>query len=303
MLLLLGWLVSTSFAAEGLRERVDAVGTAVSEDAMDDAISRLKSAIAAAPDTVEVVDARTVADLLYYQGLIPRKGGANRESDLDACRDALVIFPALPWNKAMLDSPDQQRVFEALRGEVGQRPAVATQVPESAGAAVMYVDGVRHVANQGVRMGKHFAQISCPGGKIVGVWTRFDKPVHWLKMCPEPVDTTAAAAPVAPVDEFGLDTDPRGGPEPLSLEGMQTQGPKRSKWTVPLLASAGGALVVSGAWFLLLSSAFLLCSPGASVFSSEPLSTSPLRCRSRRCPSSSKGPISLLSVPRCVGRC
>jgi hypothetical protein len=249
MFLFLSALIGVGWAAESLRERVDSVGAALSESALDDAAARLKTAIAAAPESTVVVDAQTVAELLYYQGLLPRKAGAQRASDLDAWRDALIVFPDLAWNKGLLDDSNQQRVFEALRGEVQQRGAVASQVPAQAGAATMYVDGVRHMSAQAVRSGKHLAQIACPDGPMVGTWTRFDRPMHWLKMCPDAVDIAAAAVPEAPVDEFGMDTDPRAGPPPLAVATLQPSGRKRSKWQMPLLASAGGALVVSGALY------------------------------------------------------
>lgn len=246
MVLLLALTLGTGFAVETARERVAHTAEAMFENSLSDAAERLKTAAAAIPESTQPVDAQTIAEMMYYQGLLPRLAGAERDVDLDAWRDALVVFPALEWNRALMDDANQQRVFEALRGEVKQREPVSTQVPEEAGATVMFVDGVRHMPDQAIRAGRHLAQIACPDGLMVGKWSRFERPIHWLKMCSGGVDLSAAPIPVAENDSFDTDSDPRQGPEPLAVSRVSEVRAKRSRWTMPFLASAGGAVLVSG---------------------------------------------------------
>jgi hypothetical protein len=55
--------------------------------------------------------------------------------------------------------------------------------------------------------------VQCPDGTIAGTWTRFEKPVNWLKLCTQQIDLKEEAI-VIEVDEFA-EIDPLAGPEPL----------------------------------------------------------------------------------------
>jgi len=241
------WLGIGSAAAEPLAVEVGKVRMALERRDFDDAARMIQLTMSGAPYTHEVVDAQTVGELLYYQGLLPRMMEVQRPKDLDLWRDALVVFPRLQWSKALLDDRDQRAVFEALRGEVSQRPAVATDVPENRGLARVYVDGVEHRHEQAVCAGRHLVQIACPGGKIVGQWARFDLPVPWLELCPQPVDLTLSPPPAEEEDPFGEMEDPRAGPEPLplSLVPVAVLPSFSVRWKTKLLVGAGASAVVA----------------------------------------------------------
>jgi hypothetical protein len=215
---------------------------------LEEAAKMIQLTMSGAPYTNELVDAQTVGELLYYQGLLPRMMEVQRPEDLDLWRDALVIFPRLAWSKELLDDRDQRAVFEALRGEISQRPAVATGVPKNRGLARTYVDGVEHQHEQAVGAGRHLVQIACPGGDIVGRWTRFDQPVPWLELCPQPLDLTVSPPPAEEEDPFGEMDNPRAGPDPLPLRMVPVAVlPSFSvRWKTRLLIGAGASAVVAG---------------------------------------------------------
>ncbi len=245
--------VSTA-SAEPLAAQVQAVRAEMTKGELEAASKRLQEVYLAAPSAEEIVDAQTLGEILYYQGLIPRLMEVERPEDLDNWRDALVVFPGLVWDKEILESRDQQAVFEALRGEVEQRPAIPTGVPEARGEARMYVDGVEHLPKQAIRSGQHFVQVACPGDEMVGKWTRFVEPVSWLSLCSKPVDITVVPAPIEEESlGFGMEEeDPRGGPEPLPLSVVVVAKPPTfsERWKKTLLLGAGGTALVSGGLYV-----------------------------------------------------
>jgi hypothetical protein len=146
--LLWTWFWFGAAAAEPLSAQVSQIEASLEAGDYQDAGRKIQLTMSAAPYSADVADAQAVSELLYLQGLLPRMMGAERESDLDLWRDAIVIYPDIEWSTALLNDRDQAAVFEALRGEVFQRPGVATGVPEKHGLAQAYVDGVEHQHDQ-----------------------------------------------------------------------------------------------------------------------------------------------------------
>jgi hypothetical protein len=180
------------------------------------AMSLLAQARMSVPNSATVLDAATIADLIYLEGLAPRLMGSERKRDVEKWRSALTVYPTLKWSREILDDKELRGFFEALRAEVKQREAVHTQVPEMRGKVKAYVDGVEHQHRQAVRVGEHVGQVMCPDGTIQGAWTDFSDHFDWLSLCPTGPDSTGAA-PAVVVDEFALDSDnPRAGPQPLA---------------------------------------------------------------------------------------
>jgi len=247
-------LVSAMAAAEPLSVHVQTVRTAIAEQSTDAAQDALQQAITAAPRVEVVTDAQAVGELLYYQGLVPMLVGAEGQPGLNDWRDALVVFPELKWDPSLSSNREQQAVFEALRGEVTQRPVVPTGVPSERGAAQMFVDGVLHVPGQAVRAGMHLAQVKCPDGEVAGKWTRFETPVSWTKLCSAPIDLTVAVAAPAEDEDFGfgMDEDPRQGPDPLPASLVIVAPPPSfaQRWRRPLLLGAGGSMVIAGGLYV-----------------------------------------------------
>jgi len=167
------------------------------------------------PTGDEIIDAQTIADVIYLETIAARLNGVERESDVDRWRDALNIYPSLPWDRELLNDNGLRAYFEALRQEVAQREPVPTRVPERRGLIRAFVDGVEHAPGQAVRSGPHLLQVLCPSGVVAGEWSDLSDAPEWIDMCTEEVDLSIVPA-VAEVDEFSLDEpDTRAGPEPL----------------------------------------------------------------------------------------
>ena len=242
-----------------VRENVDAARDSLAEKDVERAMSLLAQARMSVGNEAQLLDAATIAQLVYLEGLGPRIMGAERERDVDKWRSALVIFPKLQWDRELLDDKALRGFFEALRAETSQREPVSTQVPAKRGMLKAYVDGVEHTEMQAVRAGSHVAQVQCPDGIIRGAWTEFSEEFDWIGLCPNGVDLSVAT-PVAEEDEFALDDDnPRAGPGPLAWTApvaVPVVKPVRAQRTGPvvdkrvLLIGAATGLAVSGVTYV-----------------------------------------------------
>jgi hypothetical protein len=202
--------------AGAVQESVDGARVALVAGDVERAMSLLAQARMSVPNSPEVLDAATVAELVYLEGLAPRVLGAERKRDVEKWRSALTVYPQLKWSRDILDDKGMRGFFEALRAEVRQREVVHTQVPEMRGRVKTYVDGVEHQHRHAVRSGEHVGQVQCPDGSVAGGWTDFSEHFDWLGLCPPGSDSRGPAPPVV-VDEFALDDDdPRAGPEPIT---------------------------------------------------------------------------------------
>ena len=240
--------------AGAFSENVRVARSSMVEKDVERAMSLLVQARMSVPNEQQILDAATIAQLVYLEGLGPRILGAERERDVDKWRNALVIFPSLQWDRELLDDKSLRGFFEALRAETSQRDAVATHVPAQRGLLKAYVDGVEHVEMQAVRSGLHVAQVQCPDGTIKGEWTDFTETFDWIALCPN-LDLSVET-PVAEIDEFALDDEnPRAGPSPLAWSPPAAR-PVRAKRIGPvvdrqvLLISAATGLAVSGVTYI-----------------------------------------------------
>ena len=243
MLLALVLLIAPAGAAEGQEQTTDSAPTDEARDAPaveapagpksvafdmlrtakealangdgERALSLLAQARMSLPNEPEIVNAATVAEVLYLEGLAPRVLGLDREQDIDRFRDALSVYPEFRWNRELLNDKGLRGYFEALRAEVLQRPAVHTQVPKKRGLVKTYVDGVEHQALNAVRSGPHLAQVACPDGQVAGQWTEFERDVDWIAMCRAKVDLKASPPPQEDDDFAFTMPDPNAGPDPL----------------------------------------------------------------------------------------
>jgi hypothetical protein len=167
------------------------------------------------PTETDILDAQTIAEVIYLETIAARLKGLERESDVDRWRDALNIFPSLAWDRELLNDKGLRAYFEALRQEVSQRDPTPTRVPELRGLIQAYVDGVEHGPGQAVGTGPHLIQVLCPSGAVAGTWSDLEETPEWIEMCSEDVDLSVVPA-IAEVDEFSMnEPDLRAGPEPL----------------------------------------------------------------------------------------
>ena len=227
-------------------DMIDSVKRALSEGDGDRALSLLAQARMSLPNEPQVVNAATVAEILYLEGLAPRMLGLEREQDIDRFRDALSVYPEFRWNKDLFNDKGLRGYFEALRAEVQQRAPVHTQVPKKRGLVKTYVDGVEHEALNAVRSGPHLAQVACPDGQVAGRWTDFEQQIDWIAMCRVKPDLKVTPPPKE-VDEFAFDMpDPGAGPEPMRwVPPKKVREPfKVSKQTWFISAGVAGAVAI-----------------------------------------------------------
>ena len=214
-LIALGFAMSTAWAGAGL-DGVSAARQALVDGDTERASVLLMQARPNLASEPAILTAKQIAELVYLEGLTPRIAGLEREQDVDKWRDALTIYPALRWDRELLNDKALRGYFEALRAEVSQREPVPTRVPAKRGLLKAYVDGVEHAESQAVLVGQHLLQVQCPDGEVRGQWSDLQKAPDWLKLCPSPVDL-GVPTPVAEVDEFSMEeAQPGQGPEPLT---------------------------------------------------------------------------------------
>jgi hypothetical protein len=218
MFFALALMAATANAAKPAGVTQDIVSSAknaLSEGDAERALSLLAQARMSLPNEPNIVNAATVAEILYLEGLAPRVLGADREHDIDKFRDALSVFPEFQWNRQILDDKGLRGYFEALRAEVLQRAPVHTQVPKKRGLLKTYVDGVEHQSLNAVRSGPHLAQVECPDGQVAGQWTDFEGNMDWIGLCKVRPDLKAKPSQTE-TDEFAFEMpDPNAGPEPM----------------------------------------------------------------------------------------
>jgi len=142
-----------------------------------------------APETGAVVPTVDLARIGFYRGVLAQLRGLPPAEQMAHWRGALVIAPELAWDGSLV-KPESETIFLALRTEVRDRAKIDIGAPEATGAAVLYLDGVRVRAGDTALKGTHLAQVACPSGVVPGRWTDFERPLKWLKLCPEKVDTT-----------------------------------------------------------------------------------------------------------------
>ena len=227
-------------------DMIESAKRALAEGDGDRALSLIAQARMSLPNEPQVVNAATVAEVLYLEGLAPRVLGLDREQDIDRFRDALSVFPEFRWNRELLNDKGLRGYFEALRAEIKQRSPVHTQVPKRRGLLKTYVDGVEHQALNAVRSGPHLAQVACPDGQITGQWTTFERELDWIGMCREKPNLKVTPPPQED-DEFAFSMpDPNAGPEPMRwIPPKKVREPfKVSKQTWFISAGVAGAVAI-----------------------------------------------------------
>lgn len=202
-----------------------------------------------------LVDQQELATLWLYRGAAEHLRGPRKDRDIEAWRQALAIDNALPWDESLVTDGDVFSLFEALRGEVRSRGSVTPGIPEATGAAKLYVDGVQLREDEPIISGTHLAQIDCPDEQgTFSVVTDFSRPLDWLALCPDGVDTSV----VVEEDEWAEFGPVFGGPaeEPVAEE--PAEEPAEDTIAAPpreprgfgvgtAMMAGGGALLATGA--------------------------------------------------------
>jgi len=214
----------------------------------------IRAAKSFAPTSPDILEPDDLGRIWLYRGMMASMVGEDEGEVMDLWRQAFVVSPELQWEEAVMASGPERDLFEALRQEVQGRPRVDARVPELIGAAVIYVDGGKRVAGDGVREGVHLGQVTCPDEQgTFGVWTDFtERKLDWLSLCPDGVDT-AVVVEDDEDDEFG-DFGPSFGDSVAAVDVFEPLPPApaepRVAASTPLLLSAGGTALLSGGLYL-----------------------------------------------------
>jgi hypothetical protein len=188
-------LMPLSAHAGGLDDDLTEVRAQIVAGDHKEALKSLKSIEKSLGASAEVVTTRSLARVWFYRGAAEFGTGNKKGRAEDAWRQALAIDNDFTWDADLMGESDLISLFEALRGEVEGRGHVDTGVPEKVGAAVLYVDGEKHGPEETVIRGTHLAQITCPDDQ--GTFSRitdFSRPLDWLALCPDGVDTSVVVA-------------------------------------------------------------------------------------------------------------
>lgn len=189
-----------AFPADALQRAREAIANGKRRDARDALDAAHRSFLEG--DSVALND--VLAQYWFYRGLVAQKRG-KKAATMEAFRQTLVVDRSFRWDRDLVDDLEMRKMFEALRGEVEGRDVHSAKVPESAGCAVLYVDGSQIAFGDQVSVGERLAQIQCPKGDVYGAWSSFDEeePFNWLAMCPYEVDTSIEIlAEERPQDDF-----------------------------------------------------------------------------------------------------
>ncbi|MDG1482107.1 MAG: hypothetical protein P8R54_21120 [Myxococcota bacterium] len=247
-------LLIASAAGGTFEVTLDAARDKIVDGDLVTAAGYIRAAKSFAPTAPDILKPDELGRIWLYRGMMASMVGEAEEEVMDLWRQAFVVSPDIQWEEAVMASGPERDLFEALRQEVQGRPRVDVRVPEMSGAAVIYVDGGKRIAGDGVREGMHLGQISCPDEQgTFGIWTDFtDRKLDWLALCPGGVDT-AVVVEDDDDDEFG-DFGPSFGGSVADAEPFEPLPPAvaeaRVAASMPLLLSAGGTALISGGLYL-----------------------------------------------------
>lgn len=248
------WLLGSVASAGSLPEALSTARRALLDRAPKAALVALEDAEALAVAANQTVPGAQAAAIFYYRGVALRQKGDRKDVAPDLWRAALAIDNGLAWDESLLEDGDDFSYFEALRGEVSSRAQVDPLVPEQLGRAKVYIDGERIRSGETVIGGRHLAQITCDDGTVAGTWTDFVRPVKWVKLCVNGIDTTVVVADDEEDDLFGglvpSFDEPDDTPDaPAPPEPAPDPGPVVDAGRDPLavgLTATGGGLLATG---------------------------------------------------------
>lgn len=245
--------VSSASTAD-LDSALSSARAALLDERPSTALSALEEAETYARQAGVKVPAKSSASIFYLRGVAYRASGDRKNRAADLWRQALVIDNELVWDESLIDDGDAFSLFEALRGEVRGRPTVDPGVPEALGAAKAYIDGRRVRAGETVLEGMHLAQITCDDGTIPGVWTPLSRPLNWVKLCPNGIDTSVVVAEDDEDDlfggmlpDFGGEADEPEPPAPVPPASPPEVAASSNAKRLPIgLMAGGGVLLTTG---------------------------------------------------------
>lgn len=148
------------------------------------ALAALAAAEAAAPKNPALISNPDIARIYFFRGVIEARKAGSLDPAMDWWRRALVIAPDYQPDSDVLPDSESQDVFYALAEETKGRNQVALNLPEDPGDALIFIDGKPREVGDSLFEGRHFVQIRCDTGDLVGAWhTLGTPPPDWLVLC------------------------------------------------------------------------------------------------------------------------
>jgi tetratricopeptide (TPR) repeat protein len=134
-----------------------------------------------------IIPSEEFVQLYFLEGLSLLKEGKSDEA-IPFLRETLIANPSLDFTNPYTNDPAYLELFLSIQSEVSYRKKMDISIPESYGAAEIYIDGQLKTTGDKVPMGEHLAQIKCPKGEVFSKWNNFNGSFNWIKMCPYKFD-------------------------------------------------------------------------------------------------------------------
>ena len=188
MLMLNGWAEDDARAAQKAMISHTVVQTALVEGNAKLALkeSRLLLDSLECPQRVPLSKelAKVYIDQGYAYHLLSDDEGVQLSWEQAFSTDPEVQFDdVLLVNLSENDQEDLLNRFEQIRGLVEAQGVFDPAIPNASGLKV-FIDGRTISEGQGVKPGRHLAQVVCPVEGLQSRWTTFETPLPWDEMCP-----------------------------------------------------------------------------------------------------------------------
>ena len=157
-------------------EFLDKARTAIVAKDAAAARAAIDAAEAAAPGAQMPLPPSELGRIFFYRGVLAWQAGDREKGALDWWRKTRVIAPDFVPDAEALPDTDAQDVYYALSAEFSAREMVTLDLPEDPGDAVIWVSGRRAEPTDSVFVGRHFIQVRCAEGQLVGSWYDFGGP-------------------------------------------------------------------------------------------------------------------------------
>lgn len=125
--------------------------------------------------------------IYFLEGISLLKQGKTDEA-IPFLRETLIANPEFEFTNPYTSESAHLDLFLSIQYEVSYNKSIDANIPESYGAAEIYIDGLVKKTGDKVPIGEHFAQIKCPKGEVFSKWSNLNTPINWIKMCPYKFD-------------------------------------------------------------------------------------------------------------------
>lgn len=262
MLVVNGWAEEDARAAQQAMISHTDVQTALIDGNPKLALKASKELLASLDCPQRVPLSKELANIYVDQGYAYHLLQNDEQVQL-SWEQAFSMNPEVQFDAVLLsnlsenDQDDLLNRFEQIRGLVEAQGVFDPNIPTTSGLKV-FIDGRSVSEGQGVKPGRHLAQVVCPVEGLQSRWSTFETPLAWDEMCPSGFESEESNTE----DDFfssGLfataeDTSQYYNPEPmcdsgglsLSLPEISFGGLPRFDSPVAVSLTSGVGLVLGG---------------------------------------------------------